>query len=1237
MRRTYVFVAIVLTALLAVALASAWLLNSETGLRWVVQMLAPRTLTIEDLHGRLLGPIEARGITYREIDSQVRIENVTLDWRPRALLRGTLHIQRLDVLNVEVRQRASTEDGGESLRLIAPLAIEVDALELAPLRVAIGDGKPVVITRIGLSGSMLGSRLTLARAEIEAEDFALQSGGTVSLAPPYALDLHTDWSLRPGTVAPLAGSGTLHGDTRALVIKQTTRDPWGASIEATLNDITGELRWRARLTSESMNAARWVSGWPEVALRTAIEAEGDSSSARATGTAGIGYGRQQLAAGFRLSAAINEVRVEELIVTEPTSEARLRASGAWRPKTAEPITVTADWRALRWAPNERASVESPRGELSASGSLDRYRITVTASVRASTVGTVELTGHGLGNRDALDDLSIQATWLDGKFDASGRVAWAPTPAWQLNLHGRDLDPGVLYAEWPGRLTLRARSQGQYAKQLQASLDIAEFAGPVRGETWRLTGGVALEGEHYRFDRLALAAGASSATLDGEIAQRWRLSWQLSVNDFSKLLPRAAGALSSSGTIEGTRAQPHVHAQIKASELAYGNDALGALAAEIDLDLTDTRTSQARLQLDGLKVRGFTADNLIFSAGGRFSDHRIDLTAKREGLDADVALVGAWRDARWTGVLQDVGLATVHAGQWRSAQSARLSIARTDFELDESCLRQGSRQLCARGGWRARSGWQFAAKAEALPLTLLDPWLPADATLEGELNGTATIRVAEDAALTGELALALGRSTWTVGDGKRRETVLALESAQLHARSTQDRIDARGDLQLASNAGQARAELSFPYAPFRAVRALERSLRGTLDAAIPDIGAFARLVPQLVQPRGRLRLAATLAGDADTPQIRGEASLEDASTGIMALGITLRDIAVQARSDGGRHVSLEAHARSGDGDIKLDGDLDFAGEDRWRAQLTVRGQGVEAVRTAQYHLIGSPDLQIRLRPRALDIEGTVFIDRASIAPYGLRRSAQHSPDVVIVGETVRERPWKVTSKIRTVLSKQVRVSTPDFKVEVEGDVTVMDEPGNPTRATGELRVTTGTYRIYGRDLNVERGRLTFTGGPVDDPEIDVRAARRVQSVTAGVQVRGRMKRPEITLFSEPTLGQTDILSYIVFGTAAQESGEDESAWLSQTLTALTVAGGEHAARGVGGAVGIEDVYIDTSATGSASVVLGTYLSPGLYVSYGMGLFETGNSLRLRYDITDRWQLETNSGEYTGIDLLYKFER
>jgi translocation and assembly module TamB len=46
---------------------------------------------------------------------------------------------------------------------------------------------------------------------------------------------------------------------------------------------------------------------------------------------------------------------------------------------------------------------------------------------------------------------------------------------------------------------------------------------------------------------------------------------------------------------------------------------------------------------------------------------------------------------------------------------------------------------------------------------------------------------------------------------------------------------------------------------------------------------------------------------------------------------------------------------------------------------------------------------------------------------------------------------------------------------------------------------------------------------------------------------------------------------------------------------------------------------------------------MYVSYGVGLVESINSLTLRYQLADRWHLEAESGLSQGVDLLFTIER
>ncbi|HEV7432407.1 MAG TPA: translocation/assembly module TamB domain-containing protein, partial [Steroidobacteraceae bacterium] len=62
----------------------------------------------------------------------------------------------------------------------------------------------------------------------------------------------------------------------------------------------------------------------------------------------------------------------------------------------------------------------------------------------------------------------------------------------------------------------------------------------------------------------------------------------------------------------------------------------------------------------------------------------------------------------------------------------------------------------------------------------------------------------------------------------------------------------------------------------------------------------------------------------------------------------------------------------------------------------------------------------------------------------------------------------------------------------------------------------------------------------------------------------------------------------------------------------------------------------------SLVLGRYLSPRLYVSYGISLTEQLNTLKLRYTLGDHWTVKTEvgqgpAGQVQGIDLVYSIDK
>lgn len=97
-------------------------------------------------------------------------------------------------------------------------------------------------------------------------------------------------------------------------------------------------------------------------------------------------------------------------------------------------------------------------------------------------------------------------------------------------------------------------------------------------------------------------------------------------------------------------------------------------------------------------------------------------------------------------------------------------------------------------------------------------------------------------------------------------------------------------------------------------------------------------------------------------------------------------------------------------------------------------------------------------------------------------------------------------------------------------------------------------------------------------------------------------------------------------------------LARASTALGLSGGERLAQRIGSKLGLDEVSIEGKGDAAeTSLALGKYLSPRLYVGYGLGLFDAANALTMRYTVTDNWLLQVLSGDQQYVDLLYTLER
>ncbi|MGA1824426.1 MAG: translocation/assembly module TamB domain-containing protein, partial [bacterium] len=169
-------------------------------------------------------------------------------------------------------------------------------------------------------------------------------------------------------------------------------------------------------------------------------------------------------------------------------------------------------------------------------------------------------------------------------------------------------------------------------------------------------------------------------------------------------------------------------------------------------------------------------------------------------------------------------------------------------------------------------------------------------------------------------------------------------------------------------------------------------------------------------------------------------------------------------------------------------------------------------------------------------------------------------------------------------------------------------------------------------------LTFQGLPMINPQLDMHTVYRVGGVNIFIIITGTKNSPVVTLQSEPPMPQNDIISYLIFGRAAEDLSQRESANLQAQTFALL---GRIVAMQVMGIFGekfsIDTIQIRASKQGTPSLEIGKYLARDVYVSYSkeLGLQES-EKFTVEYYLYSNLTLETEirADDRSGIDLIWK---
>ncbi len=1250
-RRRQRLLGLLFALLLAALLPLGWLLGSTSGLRWAVQQgqsLLPGELQLGQLEGRLLGPLTLSGLDYRQGELHVTAERLVFDWHPSALLAGGLDLSRLHITGLAIAlpppAPSGAQDGtGKALPgLELPLRLRLQDLRIDGLSLSQQDARyHLRQLRLGASGQ--GGRLHIEHLQLEADDASLQIDGDLHPRRDYAHDLNLAWTLRRADIPPLNGRGRLHGDLDHTRLTQQVSGPFELRLKAALDDLLGHPRWQAEVDVTHIDGRRLAPTLPAVSGRLQLQGEGDLETAQISGSA---EGRHPewgpFDGRFRLRRVADApLIIDQLLLHAPALTRRLEARGTWQPGAdGGHADLALTWQGLRWPAQGRPWFDSAVGSAWLVGSLAHYQLGLATSRPWAEAPPSDWYASASGDDAGMTVHALRVALLGGQALARGRLDWADHFRWQAEAEAQAIDPAGLLAEWPGRLDARLRSRGELTDGgLTAQAEIQQLRGQLRGYPVSLHGRLGWRAAGLDVETLALRSGRSRLDLQGRLGERLALQWSLDSPALEELYPGARGRLEAQGRLSGPRATPIVEARLDGQELGLGEYHIGRLTGRLAVQPTTWQRFEVDLRAQALRLAGVALNDLHLVGQGSDGRQRLRVAARAAEAEAVLVLSGRGGPQAWQGRLEQADIDSRRFADWRLQAPAEVRIEGQSLHTAPLCWNSHDARLCLTLA-RAQARWQAGLEAKGLPLGLLTPVLPAGLVLEGRADAQAEFQLLPPQRLRGTLHLALpgGALRYPVLEGE--VTRWDYRSGRLNLVLDDQGLRAEGDMAM-HNGDHFQGRLALPGAELLALAPEQQPLQASAELSLHRLGLIEALLPDVQDLHGEFRARLRASGSLAQPRLSGEANLRNAALRVPRLGIGLEQVSLTAQSEGFERLQLHLAARSGGGLLEVEGETRLSAADGWPTQLQIKGQAVEVAHIPEAQVRVSPDLRVHIVDHRIQVEGTLHVPFARLQPKDISLAAKPSPDVVVIGgppARPEAEKWAITTRVRLSLGERVSFYGFGFEGRFSGELLLEDTPGQPTRATGKLKILEGRYRAYGQRLDVEQGRLLFAGGPVDNPGLDLRAVRHVGEVTAGLKVRGSLQRPQLELFSIPAMGQTDALAYLLLGHPIEGSSESEGSLLAKAALALGLSGGDRLARSLAERFGLDEMRIETGEReDQAALVMGRYLSPRLYVGYGIGLLGSANTLTLRYQLSKQWQLKGESGEQVGADLIYTIER
>ncbi|TCB67432.1 hypothetical protein E0H88_12975 [Acinetobacter sp. ANC 4216] len=908
----------------------------------------------------------------------------------------------------------------------------------------------------------------------------------------------------------------------------------------------------------------------------------------------------------------------------------------------------------------RSTVAILFNDQKAGGAFKSFAVNYDGALNASQIpaseGMLKFKISGTPELVKVDELKHSG--IAGKIYASGLLHLKNGLGWNINASLVRFKPHYFVSSVRGELSGNVKTEGVWSDSLKRiNIQKLNIAGIINNKPVRGTGNLAMvidsnqKGflpQQFEANNLYLSYAKNQVQATGN-AQNLRLKINAPAlyEIYSGLRGRAYGYLN-------VQSQPRLQATANLAVDDFGFNQLFSvkkLRIQGELPTSELTPTLMTAKMDNLRSGAREIQHGEISLAGTRKAHILKIQAQNRISKFYVQLAGGFNAQNdWLGQIQNGDFDSLRARLvQRQNASVIYSSAKSELFVGAHCWSSQQSQLCFDQPIRvSKTRGNVSFITQNVDLNDFAAFMPEGLEITGKVNGYAKAAWVKGAKpkIDARLVTRSGVIGLAAEDPQDVGSTLKYNEIAVVAKSVAEGLQLRLDVKTPEiGTGYANVIID-PYTK-------SMPMRGEIAFDQVQLKVFKPFIQDVRSMAGNLSFAGKIGGTLTQPLFNGEMRLKDGAISMISLPVNLTNIQVYSsiRQD---HATINGAFNSGQGAGALTGSVNW--KDDPRIQLHLKGENLLMRQAPLITAVVTPDLSLDVLPfkKKLSLSGKVDVPRALISmPEASAPVINVSSDVRIVREGQDQlailraaRPWDIRADVMVNLGNQVIFQGFDSRIPLAGRL-YLSQRGLETamRANGAIGVSQRVkIEAYGQSLDLNRAIARFNG-PLYNPTLDIDANKTVQGSLVGVRVTGTATSPNIQVYNDAGLSEQEALNAIITGRInegasgiSQEAGfrSDVNNTIAAAGISMGLGGTRALTNQIGRTFGLSGLALDAQGTGDDTQVSVTgYITPDLFIRYGVGVFTPVNKLTLRYQMNKRLYLEASQSLERAIDVFYNW--